>query len=155
MSMHMRLQCFQRAVAVPLMAFPLSTSPWRSTEPQGVAALRASTLQAEENLAQSSASVGDLVLLAESFQIPCISAVLRSPRAEARPRSRPGCWEPPGRRRRPAGSAWSAAPPRWTAAGARTAAPRAPAAPHTSPPPPRTTSAAPQAGLGPKYMQNY
>lgn len=37
------------------MAFPRSTSPWRNTEPQGAAALRALTLQAEENLAQSSA----------------------------------------------------------------------------------------------------
>lgn len=49
------LQCFQLVVAVPLTAFPLSISLWRNTEPQVVAALRALTLQAEENLAQSSA----------------------------------------------------------------------------------------------------
>lgn len=49
------LQCSQLVVAVPLRAFPLSTSLGRNTEPQGEAAPRALTLQAEENLAQSSA----------------------------------------------------------------------------------------------------
>lgn len=49
------LQCFQLVVAVPLMAFPLSTSLGRNTEPQVAAALRAVTLLAEDNLAQSSA----------------------------------------------------------------------------------------------------
>lgn len=49
------LQYFQLVVAVPLVAFPPSTSLWKNTEPQVAAVLRALTLQAEENLARSSA----------------------------------------------------------------------------------------------------
>lgn len=84
-----------------------------------------------------------------SLPTSCLPAVPRRPRAERRPRNwLPGCWGPPARRRRPAASAWSAAPPRWTAAGARTATPGARAGRGTSPGPLRMMSAVREASLG-------